>query len=48
MVLDALKKRLYDAANTKGSKWIKELPNALWGLLTQTTKPTGQLPYFLV
>jgi hypothetical protein len=29
MVLDALKKRLHDAAHTKGGKWIKELPNAL-------------------
>jgi IS30 family transposase len=48
MVLDALKKRLHDAANTKGGKWIKELPNALWGLHTQPTKPTGQSPYFLV
>jgi hypothetical protein len=26
----------------------KELPNALWGLRTQPTKPTGQSPYFLV
>jgi hypothetical protein len=41
MVLDALKKRLHDAANTKGGKWIKELPNALWGLRTQPIKPTG-------
>jgi hypothetical protein len=48
MVLDALKKRLHDAANTKGGKWIKELPNALWGLRTQPTKPTGQSPYFSV
>jgi IS30 family transposase len=48
MVLDALKKRLHDAANTKGVKWIKELPNALWVLRTQPTKPTGQSPYFLV
>jgi ribonuclease HI len=48
MVLDALKKRMHDAANTKGGKWIKELPNALWGLCTQPTKPTGQSPYFLV
>jgi IS30 family transposase len=39
MVLDALKKRLHNAANTKGGKWIKELPNALWGLRTQPTKP---------
>jgi hypothetical protein len=35
MVLDALKKQLHDAANSKGGKWIKELPNALWGLRTQ-------------
>jgi hypothetical protein len=48
MVLDAVKERLHDAANTKGVKWIKELPNALWGLRTQPTKPTGQSPYFLV
>jgi hypothetical protein len=48
MVLDALKKRLHDAANTKGGKWIKELPNALRELRTQPTKPTGQSPYFLV
>jgi hypothetical protein len=48
MVLDALKKRLHDAANRKGGKWIKELPNALGGLCTQPTKPMGQSPYFLV
>jgi hypothetical protein len=44
MVLDALKKRLHDAANSKGGKWIKELPNALWGLRTQPSNPTGQSP----
>jgi hypothetical protein len=48
MELGALKKRLHDAANTKGGKWIKELPNALWGLRTQPTKPMGQSTYFLV
>jgi hypothetical protein len=42
MVLDTLKKRLHDAANTKGGKWIKELPMALWGLRTQPSKPTGK------
>jgi hypothetical protein len=31
MVLDTLKKRLHYAANSKGGKWIKQLPNALWG-----------------
>jgi hypothetical protein len=48
MVLDALKKWLHDATNTKGGKWINELPNALWGLRTIPSKPTGQSPYFLV
>jgi hypothetical protein len=48
MVLDALKKRLHDAANSKGGKWIKELPNALSGIRTQPSKPTGLLAYFLV
>jgi hypothetical protein len=48
MVLDALKKRLHEAANSKGGKWNKELTNALWGLRTQPSKPTGQSPYFLV
>jgi hypothetical protein len=48
MVLDTLKKQLHDTANTKGGKLIKELPNALWGLRTQPTKPTGQSPCFLV
>jgi hypothetical protein len=47
MVLDALKKRLHDAANSKGGKWIKELPNTLCGLHTQPSKLTGQSPYFL-
>jgi hypothetical protein len=48
MVLNTLKKRLHDATNTKGGKWIKELPNAIWGLRTQPTKPTGSSPYFWV
>jgi hypothetical protein len=48
MVLDTLKKRLHDAANIKGGKWIKKLPNELWGLCTQPTKPTGLSSYFLV
>jgi hypothetical protein len=29
MVLNALKKQLHDTANSKGGKWISELPNAL-------------------
>jgi hypothetical protein len=40
--------RLHDVVNSKGGKWIKELPNALWELHTQPSNTTGQSPYFLV
>jgi hypothetical protein len=43
-----LSRSSYTIANTKGGKWIKELPNAPWGLRTQPSKPTEQSPYFLV
>jgi hypothetical protein len=43
MVLDALKKRLHDAANSKGGKWIKELPNALWGYVLNPPSQRGNL-----
>jgi hypothetical protein len=32
MILDGLKKRLYDANNKKGGKWIYELTRVIWGL----------------
>jgi hypothetical protein len=41
MVLDALKKRLHDVANTKGGKWIKELSNALWGFILNLQSQQG-------
>ena len=31
LVLDGLKKRLYDANTKKGGKWIQELPYVVWG-----------------
>jgi hypothetical protein len=43
MVLDALKKRLHDAANSKGGKWIKELPNALWVYVLSPPSQRGNL-----
>ena len=47
LVLDSLKKRLYDANTKKGGKWIQELPHVVWGLRTQPSKATGQSPFFL-
>ena len=47
LVLDGLKKRLYDANTKKGGKWIQELPHIVWGLRTQPSKATGQSPFLL-
>ena len=47
LVLDGLKKRLYDANSKKGGKWIQELPHVVLGLRTQPSKATGQSPFFL-
>jgi len=57
LVLDGLKKRLYDANSKKGGKWIQELPHVVWGLRTQpstakrldnllSSSPMGQKLYY--
>jgi hypothetical protein len=48
MIIEGLKKRLYDENSKKGRKWIHELPHIIWGLRTQLFKSTGQTPFFLV
>ena len=47
LILDDLKKRIYDANSKKGDKWIQELPHVVWGLRTQPSKATGQSPFFV-
>ena len=47
LILDGMKKRIYDE-NSKGGKWIYELPLVVWGLRTQPSKVTAQKPFFLV
>jgi hypothetical protein len=47
LVLDGLKKRLYDANSKNSSKWIQELPHVVWGLRTQPSKATRQSTFFL-
>ena len=34
LILDGLKKRIYDTNTKKGGKWIQELPHVVWGLRT--------------
>jgi hypothetical protein len=48
LIIDSLKKRLCNANNKKGGKWIHELPHVIWGLRTQPSKAIGQTPFFLV
>jgi hypothetical protein len=48
LILDGLKKRLYDKNRKKGDKWIDEISSVVWGLRTQPSKATGQSPFFLV
>jgi hypothetical protein len=48
MILNGLKKRLYDKNRKKDGKWIHEISSVVWGLRTQPSKATGQSLFFLV
>ena len=48
MILDALKKRLYQKEEKHLGRWLKELPAVVWGLHTQASRSTGVSTYFLV
>ena len=48
MILDTLKKRLYQKEEKHPGRWLKELPAVVWGLRTQASRSTGVSPYFLV
>ena len=48
MILDALKKRLYQKEEKNPGRWLKELPAIVWRLRTQASRSTGVSPYFLI
>jgi hypothetical protein len=48
MIIEGLKKRLYDENNKKGGKCTHKLPHVVWWFRTQPSKATGQSPFFLV
>jgi hypothetical protein len=48
MIIDALKKRLYQENDKAVGIWMKELPAMVWGLRTQPSRNTGISPYFMV
>ena len=47
LILEGLKKRLYEANSKKEGKWIFEVPRVIWGLQTQPCKLTGSHYSFL-
>jgi hypothetical protein len=47
LILDGLKKTLYNKNIKKGGKWINEISSVVWGFRTQPSKATGQSPFFL-
>jgi hypothetical protein len=40
LILDGLKKRLYEENSKKGSKWIDKISSVVWGIRTQPSKAT--------
>ena len=48
MILDTLRKRLYQKEEKHPSRWLKELLVVVWGLRTQASRSTSVSPYFLV
>ena len=48
MILDALKKRLYEKEQKHLGKWLKKLLVVVWGLRTQPSRNTSVSPYFMV
>jgi len=48
MIIDALKKRLYNENDMAPGRWMKELPAVVWGLSTQPSQNTGVSPYFMI
>ena len=48
LIIDGLKKRIFDETSKKGGKWLTKLPLVVWRLRTQPSKATGQTPSFLV
>ena len=48
MILDALKKRLFQKYDKHPGRWLKELLAVVCGLRTQASRSTGVSLYFLV
>jgi transposase InsO family protein len=49
MILNALRKNIFDKSEKLAGKWIRELPYVVWSLRTQPSRALhGNTPFFLV
>jgi hypothetical protein len=49
MILEALRKKIFDKNEKHAEKWIKELPYVVWSLRTQPSRALhGNTPFFMV
>jgi hypothetical protein len=49
MILDALRKKVFDKSEKLAGKWIRELPYVVWSLWTQPSWVLhGNTPFFMV
>jgi hypothetical protein len=49
MILDALRKKVFDKSEKLAGKWIRELPYVVWSLRTQPSQALhGNTPFFMV
>ena len=49
MILDELKKKIFDKNEKLAGKWIRELPYVVWSLRMQPSKAlAGNTPFFMV
>jgi transposase InsO family protein len=49
MILDALRKKVFDKSEKLVGKWIRELPYVVWSLQTQPSRALhGNTPFFMV
>jgi hypothetical protein len=49
MILDALRKKVFDKSEKLVGKWIRELPYMVWSLRTQPSRALhGNTPFFMV
>jgi hypothetical protein len=49
MILEALRKKVFDKNEKFAGKWIRELPYVVWSLRTQPSRALhGNTPFFMV